>query len=239
MIDRRKFLAGSAAFVGCRSVSRGFDGYAFIANQDGHSIAVVDLARFTVARQIRLESGPTEILSHPNKPLLYAMAPGAGMIFELDFARMAVARQIRVAPSLSGMRLDQDRNMIWALSRQSPKLLGVDLNSMKVAAAVPLPIDADRFDLSPAAKLAVASASSSGSLVFIDLEKREASGPKKISASTGSLQFRHDGKSLLVANTAEQRLTILQTPSGRVVTHLRYRFVPIIFVSTRMVDNFL
>ncbi|MEJ7607000.1 MAG: hypothetical protein WKF37_12235, partial [Bryobacteraceae bacterium] len=84
MIDRRTLLIGSAGVLGCRTVNRGFDGYAFIANEEGQSIAVVDLATFTVTRQIRLKSGPTEILGHPTKPLLYALAPGSGTIFEID-----------------------------------------------------------------------------------------------------------------------------------------------------------
>jgi len=46
----------------------GFSGYAFIANEDGKAIAVVDMVVFTVMRHIPIDGEPTAVISHPTRP---------------------------------------------------------------------------------------------------------------------------------------------------------------------------
>jgi len=51
--------------AGCaRKRSTGINGYAFVANEEGHNIAAVDLTAFAVAKHIRLDAAPTAIIEH-------------------------------------------------------------------------------------------------------------------------------------------------------------------------------
>src|SRR5512144_2687666 len=92
-ITRRARLAASVTTLACRSPkATGYPGYAFIANRDSHSVAVVDLTRFKVWKRIHLEASPTQILPHPSQPKVYALAPEAGTAFEIDGPALAVSR---------------------------------------------------------------------------------------------------------------------------------------------------
>ena len=62
-LTRRAVLALPLATAACRRSAQPFAGYAFIANQEGGALAVVDLGVMEVAKHIPIEGSPTEILA--------------------------------------------------------------------------------------------------------------------------------------------------------------------------------
>lgn len=219
-MDRRRFLASTAvALGGCRKKrSSGFAGYAFVANEEGHAVAAVDLTAFAVAKHIRLDDAPTAVIGHPEKPLVYALTPRSGTIHEIDAGTLAVKRNVQIAPSAVGMRLDPEAQALWVLSREMKKLLRVPMDELRADAAMSLPQDPLDFDVSRYSGLAAVSYSSGVSL--IDREAGTVSSPVRIGEEIGIARFRSDGKALLVANTAARMLTVLDTSTTRVVAHL-------------------
>ena len=107
MLTRRTFafggLAGGlAALAACgrHRRSRGFPGYAFVANQEGGAIAAVDLQVFAVARHIRIEGAPTAVLAHPKIDRVYALTPETGAIHEILTGNLTFSRKLQVAARL-------------------------------------------------------------------------------------------------------------------------------------------
>src|SRR5271165_634802 len=90
-LTRRALLLSGAALAGCgRRRSRGFPGYAFVANAGTHSVAAVDLNAFVLVRQIAVESTPGAILSNPLRPAVYVLLPESGTVCEIDALKLAV-----------------------------------------------------------------------------------------------------------------------------------------------------
>src|SRR5690242_1191719 len=78
---RRSFLAGSAAMLACgRRRATAFPGYAFVANQGERSVAAVDLTRFSVARQIRLDAAPSDVIADLERRSVYALTQQNGTV---------------------------------------------------------------------------------------------------------------------------------------------------------------
>src|SRR5258708_1229623 len=95
MIDRRRFLLGSAATVGCwRRRATGFPGYAFVANGGERSVAAVDLTSFSVARQIQLEGAPSQVVAVSEQRRVYVLAPQNASVYEIDSVGLAVKRKL-------------------------------------------------------------------------------------------------------------------------------------------------
>ena len=62
MPTRRALLTSAAALAGCgRHKGRRFNGSAFIANEAAHSVAVIDMADFVLAKRIGLPGAPAEV----------------------------------------------------------------------------------------------------------------------------------------------------------------------------------
>jgi hypothetical protein len=82
-ISRRTLLLSPAlALAACRKPkATRFLGYCFVANQDGRSVAVVDLSGFRVRKQIHLDAAPTVVLRHPEHPVVFVLAPQSGTVY--------------------------------------------------------------------------------------------------------------------------------------------------------------
>src|SRR4051812_2708820 len=113
-IGRRRFLAIAAALTACgRPKGSGFAGYAFVANEEGRSIGVVDLTTFTLHREIPLDASPSALLAHWAKPVVYALAPHSGTIYEIDVPSLTLKRKARMAGPVRSMKMAPDGESIW------------------------------------------------------------------------------------------------------------------------------
>lgn len=223
VISRRScVLAGLSAFASACGKKRGdgYFGYAFVANQDGHAIAAVDLTAFAVVRHIRLPGSPTAIIAHPSKPLVFALTPDAGALHEIDARTMKVTSTLDLRGPVWTMKPEPGTRAIWVLSREKQQLHRVALNPLKITATLSLPAAPVDFDLSEWFGLAAFSYGTANSVGFADLESGKVTRPVSIGGEAGLVRFRSDGRTLLVADRSQRMLTVLNAPSGQTVVHL-------------------
>ncbi|MBI4874623.1 MAG: hypothetical protein HY822_08320 [Acidobacteria bacterium] len=222
MIGRRTLLAAPLALaMGCRPKrGAGFPGYAFVANEEGQAIAAVDLTAFAVARHIPLGASPTAVVAHPGRPAVFALTPRAGWVHEVDADALAHRRRTACCASAVSMRLAPDARALWVLAREPRQLIRLDSNRLAVEARLPLGGDPYDVDLSLDGHRAAVSFGPEGSIAILDLETRKTERIVRLGKALGAVRFQSNGRSLLAANLADRRLTILDTASGRVVTHL-------------------
>jgi YVTN family beta-propeller protein len=222
LLTRRALLLApaAAAVVGCsRRRGSGFDGYAFIANEGGQALAVVDLNTFTLAHHIPLEANPTSVLAAGTKPVVYALTPSSGALYEVGTASLTRPHRIGVARTAVSMRSAPDQTAIWVLARQPRELVRVGLDGFRVESRIALPLDPVDFDVSSDGEAAVVSFGDAGSFGLVDLRRRVCrvySLPHKVSLA----RFRSDGRQVLIAGTSSPVLSIADAHSGRTVVHL-------------------
>ncbi len=231
MISRRSFFLpalGAAAAVSCRRArGDGYNGYAFVANQEGKAVAAVDLTAFAVARHIRLDGAPTEVVAHPSKPLVYALTPASGMLYEIDAGSLAVKRKVWLGgPATSMVPEPEQGSAIWVLSGPGKRLLRVPFEELKVTADIRLPGEPTSFDIrayygkNEWVGMGVAGFGPAGSVSLIDLKSGAVQKPVSLGGELGAVRFRKDGKAVLAANLEARQLTVLESPGGGVVVHL-------------------
>ncbi|MEO8130988.1 MAG: hypothetical protein ABJF23_20855 [Bryobacteraceae bacterium] len=198
----------------------GFRGYAFIANEEGKAIAVVDLAAFSVTQKIPIEGEPTAVISHPVRPVIYALTPRTGTLHEIDIETMRVSRKVQAAPTAMAMRITPDASALWVLSRDSRRLVRVAVDSFKTDAHVALPMEPANFDLANSTGLCAVSYGEAGSIGIVELSSRRITAQVRIGSSVGAVRFRQDGNALLIANTGDRMLSVLEMPGAKVVANL-------------------
>src|SRR3989442_10508290 len=146
-MNRRAFLLALAPALSCtRPPAPGFR--LFVANEEGRSVAVVDLTAFRVIKEIGIDGAPTALLSDPRRPAIYVLTPRTGTVHEIDPASFSVRRKARVAPSALSMRAAADRQSLWILSRETRALIQLDLDRFLTRARIKLPGAPEDFDLS-------------------------------------------------------------------------------------------
>jgi DNA-binding beta-propeller fold protein YncE len=226
MISRRGLLLATAAAVGCgRRKATAYPGYCFVANRQGRNVAVVDLSRFRVRKQIALDAEPALVIAHPEKPFVYALAPANGTVYELDAATLTVSRRLRAGAGAVEMRLATDGRALWILYRDPPALVEAPLDSLKAARRIRLNSAADGFDLSTDGLAAMACLRDK-TIVLAVLDTARVGRTIVWDASPEFVRFRTDGKLLLAANAGGRSITFFDVATGKTMVRLPLPFEP-------------
>ena len=228
-LSRRALLAGAGALAGCgRRRQGGFPGCVVVANQQGRSIAVVDLMELAVAGRIRLRAAPAEVLAHGARRAAYVLCPETGEIHEIDGARRELKRSMRLGSPAARMLLDPGGASIWALCRDPHALVRVGLETLRVEARLRLPEAGADFDLSGRGVAAV---------TFPDTGRVGLARPQapaieafaRVGERPFTVRFQQDGRQLLVGNRGNRTITVVNAGNARVVVHLPLPLEPVNF----------
>ena len=220
-------LPFAAASIACRRKrGDGFNGYAFVANHEGNAVAAVDLTAFAVAKHIRFDDAPTDVIGHAARRVVYVLTPASGKIYEIESGKLAVRRSLWLGGPATSMILEPGGKCIWALSAPGKRLLRVALDTLRVTSDLRLPYEPASFDLGAYFQnnrwvgMAAAGYGKRGSVSLIHLESGEVQKPTQLQGQVGTVRYRGDGKSVLVGNLEARQLTVIDSPGGNVVVHL-------------------
>ena len=220
-ISRRTLLLSPAlAFAACRKPkATRFPGYCFVANQDGPSVAVVDLSNFRVRKQIHLDAAPTVVLRHPQRPMVFVLAPQAGTVYEIDAVSLEVSRNARAGSQAVDMQVSPRGDALWVLYRDPAALVEMPLDSLRPTRRIRLSAPPDGFDLSRDNQAAIASRQDRriaiASLTSAAIERTIAAG-----AEPSIVRFQADGKQLIAGSRPERSVTIFDVSTGKTVVRL-------------------
>jgi YVTN family beta-propeller protein len=215
-------LLASAGVSACsRQKALGFHGYCFVANQESRSIAVVDLTRFHVRKQIPLDAAPAAVLEHSHRGKVFVLAPDNGTVFEIDVASLSAPRRARAGNQAVDMRFSYDKNALWVLYRDPPALVELPLDSFRPNRRIRLTSPGISFDVSRDNQAAVVSPQGGG-IVLASLSTasidRTIGGREALSPSLA--RYRWDGRHVLVGSGSDRSVTIFDVPTGKLVVRL-------------------
>src|SRR5581483_4238759 len=214
MVSRRAFLGVPFAVACARRRSPGYRGYAFVANQEGRAVAAVDLQALVVARHIPIEGAPTQILAARTRPFVYALAPEEGVIFEISSDRLNVRRKVSVGRAIA-MSMDAPERAMYVLTQDA--LLRVSLETLRMDWRLMLGESAVAFAVALDGK--TAAISEGRSIRLVDLPTQKLGSPIG-DGEIGSLCFLSDSATLIAADRGSRRLSLFDTPSSKLITHL-------------------
>ena len=226
MFTRRAVLTLSAGCFGgllassaCgRRRSRGFRGFAFVANEAGRAIAVVDIGALAVARNIPLDGAPSSIITGTKRPFVYALTPASGTVHEVAVDRLSFTRKLAVGATALGMQLSPDESALYVWSRNPRALFRIDLDAWKVDWRLALPEEPNDFVAAADNKTGAVSFGSHVRLV--NLASRKLSDPMG-KGDFGSLRFLADSRTMIAADRGARRIGLAQARNN-----LRRRIQP-------------
>src|SRR5262245_36176439 len=207
----RRALFVFPALAACSRRSPGFDGYAFVANQEGQAVAAVDLGALAVAKHIPLDAAPTEIAAAATRPAVYALTPATGTIHEIETAHLRLGRSIGVGSQPACMRVAYGEKSLYVLTREPNALCAISTETMPVDWRIPLAEPPAELELNPDATLAAVSSDSG--LRLIDL-RAPTRGETTGGGPMGTLRFLSDGKTLIAGHRDEPLLSVFNVAAS-------------------------
>jgi YVTN family beta-propeller protein len=216
-ISRRAFLAVTAAAAACTRRTALFQGYAFVANREGGTVAAVDLGALAVAKHIPLDGAPAQVIAAGRRPSVYALAPESGSVHEIYVDQLRFARKVAAGSALVAMHLAPDEKSLYVLAREPKALISINLDSFRVEWRLPLPAEPVDFAVTGDGKTAAVSFASG--VRTVDLAARRLSRPMG-AGEFGPVKFLSDSKTLIAANRGSRQLSLYDVATGRLITHL-------------------
>ena len=225
MLSRRSFVAGAAAglvsLAGCRRKPSGYLGFVFVANEEGSAVAVVDLENFTLARHIRLDDNPSQVVGNPGDGRVYALTPESGTIHEIRTDTLTFARKLRIATSAVAMRLAHDgKNLAVACGGDHRSIAIVAAAGMKVVSETTLPADPVDLDISPDGRFVAVSYGGEQAIGIIRIDDRRTAGMIRCGGEIGKVCFRGDSKCVIAADQTRHMLSLFDVASRQQVVDL-------------------
>ena len=219
MISRRAFLSLPAlALVGCSRSEPAFNGYAFIANQEGGAIAAVDLGVMAVAKHIPIDGAPSQVLSAATRPAVYALTPDNGTIHEIRTDTLKFVRKVTAASKVNAMYLAPEEATLYTLTRESRTLTAIKLDDLSIAWRMTLPEEPVDFAVSPDDNK-TAAISSATTLRLLSLTGRSVGEPLG-HANFGQVRFLKNGESIVAADLDRRQISVYRVNNPRLVAHL-------------------
>lgn len=218
--SRRALLLASTAAVGCRArKATGYPGYCFVANQEGRSLAVVDLSNFRTWHPVALEAAPAAVLGHPRNKKVFALAPEAGAVFEIDVAKLAVSRRARGGNQAVCMRMAPEGDALWVLYREPAALVEFPLDTLEPRRRIRLSAAPDDFDISPDGRAAIA-ARSSEAVLIVSLPHSATEHTVAVGMDPTIIRFQQKGAQIVAGSRSDRSIAMIDALTGKVVVRL-------------------
>lgn len=214
--------AGTLAGLSCaREKGIGFEGHAFVANEEGGAIAAVNLTAFAVTRHIRIDGNPTKVVSHPKLPSVWALA--SGFLHEIDADRLEFRRKVNLGGAAIDVQLSPDGVHLWVLKPN--RLVKYIAESLTPDGAWQLPGEATSFVLARREPW-VAVVLKEAPAVLLPAGAPGQLQPLPLPYQADLAQFRSDGKQLLLAGGTARQASFVTIPEGRIVAHVPLAIEP-------------
>lgn len=182
-------------------------------------MAAVDLEVFAVARHIRVDGAPTDVVARRQHARVYALTPANGSVHEIRAANLTFTRKLQIARSAISMRLSRDENTLYVLCRDPRRLVALALDPLSVDWELGLAEDPYDFDISPEGTLAAVSHREAHAITFIDLARRSAYPLVRANGEIGLVRFQYS-RQLIAANLSQRTLSIYHAPSRGLIVNL-------------------
>lgn len=204
-----------------RERGNGFEGHAFVANEEGGAIAAVNLTAFAVTRHIRIDGRPTKVVSHPTLPSVWALASNA--IHEIDPTRLEFRRKLPLSGPALDLQLSPDATSLWVLFAN--RLAKFDAESLAPAGSWNLAGEALSFVLAQREPWA-AVVLKEGPPLLLPAGEPGRTTPITLPYQTDLAHFRSDGKQLMLAGASARQASFVTVPEVRTVAHLPLAIEP-------------
>jgi len=197
MNSRSALVPGATALLLAVSVAA-HAGRAYVSNEDGHSVTVIDTAKNTVIATVPVGKRPRGIhLSHDGKTLYVALS--------------GLPKCPPSVPDEECAKLDRDL--------KADGVAAVDTATMKVKKVFEAGSDPEQFDLAADGRLYVANEDSATATV-LDTKTGKIVKRVPVGKEPEGVRVSPDGKWVLVTNESDNSVSILDTKTLKEVKHV-------------------
>ena len=190
---------------------------AFVADQQGNTVAAVDLDSLQMVASIPVPASPQQLGVRPRSRELYVVS-ASGRLSVITFPDLRVSKQLRVGQSASSLVFSPDGRHAYVLAPDAHELVFLDCQHQKQLGRLRLKDKPSSVCLTPDGKTLIVAASPH--LYFVSAGTQALLGRVPVGTAPGPMAVRPDGREVFVAHAAENQVSAVEIPSRQLLANL-------------------
>jgi DNA-binding beta-propeller fold protein YncE len=191
---------------------------AFVANQQGNSVAAVDLGNFQVVSSIPVAPSPSQVAIRPGAKEIYTLST-TGTVEVITFPELRVTKTISIGRSASSLVFSPDGNRAYALNPSEDQIVALDCGRLREIGRLRLSGKPSSIALSRDGKVLMATALASD-LFFIDVESMKLLAKVDVGQNPGPMGVRADDKVVFVSAAGQKSIAAVEIESRQLLANL-------------------
>jgi YVTN family beta-propeller protein len=198
---------------------------AFVANQHGRSVAVVDLARFNVLASLAVAPDPDQVVVRPRSQEVYVVST-SGLISVIGFPDLRVIKSMRVGRSAGNLVFSPDGRLAYLLEPGAGQIVFIDCEQGREAARLRVGPNLSNLALTPDGKTLIAADGNSGNIYFISVDSRKVLGSILAGKGPGPMGILPDSSKVFIALAGENKISVVNVASRQFLSNLELGSTP-------------
>ena len=207
--------AGSLALLACLLAFAGHASAAtaYITNEKGDSISVIDLDKLEVLRTVKVGQRPRGIALSRDDSLMFVCLGDDDTIAVLDTKSLKEVGELASGPDPEQLRVSPDGKLVFVANENDALLTAIDIATRKALTEVPVGVEPEGVAVSPDGSIVVNTSETTSMAHFIDWRSKKLVASVLVDPRPRYAEFNRDGSELWVSS--EVGGTIRRSASSR------------------------
>ena len=173
---------------------------AYITNEKGNSISVIDLDKLEVVKTVKVGQRPRGIALSKDEAEIYVCLGDDDTIAILDAKTLNPIGELPSGPDPEQLRLSPDGKLMFIANENDALLTAIDLATRKVVSEFPVGVEPEGVAVSPDGSIVVNTSETTSMAHLIDWKAKKVVANILVRARPRYAEYNHDGSELWVTS---------------------------------------
>ncbi len=206
----------ATAFLGL-SAHAAFAVEAYISNEKGNTVSVIDTDKMEVTKTIKVGQRPRGIVMSKHGSFVAVAVGDDNTIQTIDTASKEVTGTLPSGPDPELLAFSPDGKTLYVANENDNTVTVIDVQSRAAVGEVPVGVEPEGMGISPDGRTVVCTSETSNMAHFIDIQSKEIVANVLVDARPRFAEFKSDGSELWVSAEVGGTVSIID-PVKYVVT---------------------
>ncbi len=190
---------------------------AYITNEKGNSISVIDLDKLEVVKTVPVGQRPRGITLSKDETEMYVCLGDDDTIAIVDTKTLKTIGDLPSGPDPEQLRLSPDGKLLFIANENDALLTAIDLSTRKAVSEFPVGVEPEGVAVSPDGAIVVNTSETTSMAHLIDWKAKTVVANILVDARPRYAEYTHDGSELWVTSEVGGVVSVID-PVKRVVT---------------------
>jgi PQQ-dependent catabolism-associated beta-propeller protein len=210
MSDLRRIAILGLSLIGlCLSTDSAFAFLAYISNEKGNSVSVIDTDKMETIATVKTGQRPRGIKVSPDGKSIFVAVGDDDTIEVIDAKSLNVVGDLPSGPDPEQFTLDPQGKLLYVANENDAMVTIIDVQKRATVGEVSVGIEPEGMAVSPDSKVLVCTSETTSMVHFIDTTSRQIVGNLLVGSRPRFAAFKADGSELWVSSEIGGGLAII------------------------------